>query len=423
MASTEEDKMDIDGEQEQEQEQQPLGRVEQARLDAYYQYDFPVDLMERWLGYGNSSIFKRREFVFQRTAADGDTMMARYKSFDNAAGLRNGLLNFRPDRVEIGPVYTHQPKLKDKAIGVFEATQRELIFDIDASDYDDIRVCCKDKKMCDQCWEFMISGVRILNRLLTETFGYKHLLWVFSGRRGIHCWVSDEKARMLTNDQRAAIARYIQVHVGGKTLEEAKLTIERDLQQGWLHPTLEHIYKQVETAFSNIVLNLDNVNNLSNRKVSDDIMSCIQTRLTPSQSGNSLSKISGILDKCVDGQYTPQHAWSLITKIQGPEKRPITWVFKVIEFMYAYPRLDTMVSTKRNHLLKSPYSVHPGTGLICVPFVVSELDDFKPFRDAPHVARLQTKELPRLSLFEDYVSKLEGTMDLDETVTERDILG
>ena len=410
-------KMDVD-----ETEQPPIGRVEQARLDAYYQFDYPTELMERWLGYGDSFLFRRREFVFQRTAADGNAMMARYKSFDDAAALRNGLLNFRPDRVEIGPVYTHQPKLKDKAIGVFEATQRELIFDIDASDYDDIRVCCQDKKMCDQCWEFMISGVTILNKLIRKTFGFKHLLWVFSGRRGIHCWVSDESARKLTNDQRAALARYVQVHVGGKTLEDVRLTIERDLQHNWMHPTIQEVLSDVESAFSRIVLNPDNANNLSNKQVSNSILSCIKSRISPGQSGDAITKISGILDKCVEGQYTPAHAWKLINKITGPEKRSITWIYKVIEFIYTYPRLDTMVSTKRNHLLKSPYSVHPGTGLICVPFLEDELDTFKPFRDAPHVANLKTKGLPRIEIFQEYVSGLEGKMDTSDDVTERDII-
>jgi len=82
----------------------------------------------------------------------------------------------------------------------------------------------------------MVVAYKILNTILRDDFGFQRIMWIFSGRRGIHCWVSDDRARALTNEGRSSISNYIKI----KTMN-TKLGVGSTLKNP-LHPSYLYEY-------------------------------------------------------------------------------------------------------------------------------------------------------------------------------------
>jgi DNA primase small subunit len=200
-------------------------------LKMYYSRLFPYHLLYSWLSYdpsnngsvnsNNKRIFTNREFSMTKMVGDQEVYL-RYQSFATEKDLREGVTKNQPVKIDIGAVFSASPKNKNALPpNAFHTVQRELVFDIDLTDYDDTRRCgCTGAKICNKCWTFMNMALKVLKEGLEEDFGFTNIGWFYSGRRGIHAWVCDEEARMLSNEARSAVANYFEVcridcvHVG-----------------------------------------------------------------------------------------------------------------------------------------------------------------------------------------------------------------
>ncbi|KAL6721131.1 p48 polypeptide of DNA primase [Lecanora helva] len=199
---------------------------------AYYQRLFPFRYIFQWLNHSMtpSDNFGHREFAF---TLRNDAYL-RYQSFSTGDLLRKEILRLNPSRFEIGPVYTANPRDRKtfRKSTAFRPLTKELVFDIDLTDYDEVRTCCDKANICRKCWSFVIMAIKVVDAALKEDLGFRHVMWVYSGRRGAHAWISDKRAREMDDHTRKAVAGYLEVIKGGSHSGK-KVNVKRPL-----HPHL-----------------------------------------------------------------------------------------------------------------------------------------------------------------------------------------
>ncbi|CAH2351844.1 DNA primase small subunit [[Candida] railenensis] len=359
----------------------------------YYERLLPFRYIFQWLNHSPkpSKDFTMREFAFEfRSGA-----YQRYNSFSNQDDFKKSVVNANPMRFEVGAVYSANPKeRKNLPKSALKPLSKELVFDIDLTDYDDIRTCCSGTAICTKCWKFIQVATKIMDASLREDFGFNHLIWIFSGRRGAHCWVSDKRARALDENSRKSIVEYLDV-VGKHNVKSGKLNLKKPY-----HPHIERSFNILKDQFATIILREQDPwntyeNNTEIDKKLDELLSflpekALQEELRKhwkSSSSNSLTKWEDI------------NVFAKRTLKSQLQVNMLNDAKKDVILYFMYPRLDMEVSKQVIHLLKSPFCIHPGTGNVCVPFdplksLVDNDEDsdygFNPMT-APNLGQLQTE--------------------------------
>jgi len=326
------------------------------------------------LSYGNvdKNYLSHREFSF---TLEGDIYL-RYLTFTSQTEFETSLKKKCPIKIDIGAVYNARAT-EHRRMTNFTPQERELVFDIDLTDYDDVRNCCSGASICEKCWRYMTVAVQILNAALREDFAFQNILWVYSGRRGIHCWVCDPAARKLSGQARSAVAEYLQLVTGGDSVIR-KVNLKGEIG---IHPSVERAVNFIKKSFQKLCLEDQDI--LGNGKWSkvldligdtdlkDDLEAAMQ------KGANGIQRWNDLRVKVQD--YVSSRDWK--------KRKTSKAILQEIMLQFAYPRLDIAVSKGMNHLLKAPFCVHPKTGRICVPFNADDVEKFNP-EDVPTVSVL-----------------------------------
>ena len=355
----------------------------------YYKRQFPYKLLHKWLTCGAAMApgldFGNREFAL--TLPSG--AMVRNLHFSTTEEWQACVNKCSPVKMDAGGMQS----TRTNSHGDVEATS-EMKFDIDASDYDYVRSWMSPGEtgatLTQRCWVFMVAAVKVVDSILRDEFGFKHILWVYSGRRGVHAWVSDARARALFNKARVGIVSYLSMFNDG---------FSNPACVEWpLHPCVGKRLPMLTNLFVQhfVLCNVDGDAGVGDAEAgvdaTGDAEAGVDATDAASQSllapciGEASARWTLVLRHVPTARRLRENVEAEWRRCRAPLDRWNALVRMVEQHVVArivvtflWPRLDTHVSTSVDHLLKLPFCVHPSTpdGTISVPFDARHVDRFR----------------------------------------------
>ena len=336
---------------------------------AHYPHGPVLELLaRRWRG---SDLLACRELCIETV----DDVYIRWLSAQTAAELKQLFREKRVLKFHSGGVYaqTLAEKQRNKQLPM-AALQRELLFEIDANDYEFAGVDASDIAACDAAWPLIAFGMLVVQYILIEHFGFKHILIVYSGRRGAHLSVHDERACRLTDDERKAIVAYLQPPKGDPSSDGTHRNFGNILSGAffgelWAKTVrpfwVEHCLKPRVGGGMGLL------DSQSDRNDFVDLFSA---------SDYVQERVHAVMKGCACGAdaFAAMERWVEASRYAESNR----YHLRSAVLAHVWFPLDANVSTGRGHLGKHPFSVHPKTGRLCVP-TGSDPSAFDPATDAP----------------------------------------
>ncbi len=323
--------------------------------------------------------FTKREFAFIMFDKDG---MIRHISFENLAELRRFIMKNIPRHVYYSSAYYENPSsptMEDKIwLGA------DLVFDIDV---DHIETPCKkehDKWLCLECgyngkgmapeecpkcgskkieketWVCDIcietakeEALKLIDILIDELgFSEKSIYAVFSGHRGFHIHVEDDRVKDLDQDARREIVDYV-LGVGlDYTLlctSSRFLVLDIDLREkGWRGRIARGLYETILES-------------------DEDLLSKIGIKR------KEIKRLLQDKDKILREIEKEPSSWFLLTQILS--KKSLELLINYVIDKYKC-KIDERVTIDIKRLIRLPGTLHGKTGFKVMKLDISEIEAF-----------------------------------------------
>jgi len=304
--------------------------------------------------------FESREWGFVMFDALPKIVMYRHKSFFSRPEALEYLRSMAPAHAFFSVAYYERPDAGTMADKHW--TGADLIFDLDADHLRDA-----PKSYPDMLANVKVETLKLLN-FLTDDFGFSEDMIdvVFSGGRGYHIHVRDQRVRTLGSAERREIVDY--VSGAGLSLKPASISstiseIPREGMGGW------------------------------DRKINRWIVGYLRDLKDPETAINKLQELGGIgsvkARDLVDGGLLDSVSDANIERIRKGEIKFLTgvqrsfWNRMILKAMQEISAsVDEPVTGDIKRLIRLPTSLHGGSSMRVVPLTLETIKVFDPLKDA-----------------------------------------
>jgi DNA primase small subunit len=321
--------------------------------------------------------FDEREFAVVHFGSDS---MHRPLAFASESSVKNFLIAKAPMHVYHSVAYYKNPgvPMGDKVwLGA------DLVFDLDADQLEGTNKMSYEQQLAKVKEKFIVL---LDDFLLEDFFDEKDVAITFSGGRGYHAHIRNDKVIKLGSRERRELVDYITGTFKFENLTEKKRTIGSGYERiipggyGWKKrflSELEKLRKNLNGAEEgDAIKRLKNIYKLTKKdavKIYDDLFKVKEiTRVvydsgTPKMITEHRREIDVILEHKVIVDM-------------GYKEKLFNMILKRVCVMAV--ETDRPVTSDIKRLIRLPTSLHGKSSLMVVPLSRNELDDFRPLRDA-----------------------------------------
>jgi len=308
---------------------------------------------------------ERREWGYIPWTEGPDTTMVRHRSLLDLGNLEEFLERERPRHVYFSAGYYEDPSARTMQSKRWQGS--DLVFDLDADHLPNVTLG-EDSyaEMLSKCKAALLRLVDLLER----DFGYDDLTIAFSGGRGYHVHVRDERVKELERNERREIVDYLR----GNGLDLDSLVVEEGVGgMGLKNPTTRRTLP-TDGGWG--------------RRTTDTIDDFVDELLTRDEDDavEYLQSLEGVGEKSAQAIYNVVSNNTDAVRAGNVDVHPAflkiarMLVERTVDEQEA--PIDEPVTTDTNRLIRFPGTLHGGSGLEVLRLTPEELDDFDPLTDA-----------------------------------------